>query len=145
MKEVTSIPEGTTAERNALVGVSTGFVFLNTDTNQFEVYNGSVFVAQTGSEVSSATSSSSASTIVKRDASGGTHLKNLYLDGATSGSVSVIASATTTSYSLTAGSSVTFELQSVGQTGDWPIVLRGSASGALNDGGPQYIYAERIS
>lgn len=48
VKEVTEFPEMTTAERNALTGVPTGTVILNTTTNQFEVWSGAVWTPQTG-------------------------------------------------------------------------------------------------
>jgi len=47
-KEVTSFPELTTTERNALTGVPTGTVILNTTSNQFEVWSGAVWAPQTG-------------------------------------------------------------------------------------------------
>ena len=48
-KEITTFPEMTTTERNAIPTPATGMVILNTTTNQFEKWDGAAWAAQIGS------------------------------------------------------------------------------------------------
>lgn len=53
--QITSFPSMTIAERNALTAVPIGSVILNSDNSQFEMWNGTLWIGQTGNGQTSST------------------------------------------------------------------------------------------
>lgn len=68
-KAISSIPSLTNVERNALTGVPSGTIILNTDNNQFERWNGTIWGPQVGNGISSAFASFASAQVTTDSAS----------------------------------------------------------------------------